>query len=173
MKREMRRELIRQRDSLAADDRRKWDAAINRRIMEHAWFRAADAVLGYCAIGSEPDIRPALEEALRLGKEVYLPCGDGMFRQANNFDDLVPGMFGIPEPDADNEQCTMNNEQLCLVPGLAFDCEGYRMGYGKGYYDRFLAGFEGKTIGVCYGAMRRAALPREGHDLAVNIVITD
>jgi len=174
-KKSLRRELLRQRDSLPPGDRKAWDAAINRAVTGHAWFSEAQAVLGYYPIGSEPDIRPALEGALRLGKEVYLPCGDMAFRKVDSLDNLVPGKFGIPEPDQNNSPFSILHSpfSLCLVPGLAFDLDGYRLGYGKGYYDRFLEHFQGRTLGVCYECLLQAALPREAHDLTVDIVISD
>ena len=177
-KQALRRELRARREAIDPRDKQVWDAAICRGIMEHASFRAAQVILGFVPIGTEPDIKPALEEALRLGKALFLPCCDAetremIFRRVQSLDELVPGAHGIPEPPGTNCQLSIVNCQLCIVPGLAFDEAGFRLGYGGGYYDRFLASFKGSTMGVCYGMMRQAALPREAHDLAVEIVITE
>ena len=62
---------------------------------------------------------------------------------------------------------------LCVVPGMAFDCDGYRLGYGKGYYDRFLSGYHGVTAGICYSDCIRWKLPRGRFDRPVDILVTD
>ena len=174
-KQKLREALLAKRNSLPPGDRTVWDAAICRKIIAHDWFRQAQIILGYYPIGAEPDIKPALEQALRLGKEVYLPCGDMIFRRLTSLENLIPGMFNIPEPGKTNCQLsTVHCQlQLCLVPGLAFDRDGYRLGYGKGYYDRFLAGFTGHTIGICHASMTQTALPRQAHDLAVEDIISE
>jgi len=177
-KQALRRELRARRKAIGHRDKQAWDAAINRAIVAHPRFQASEVLLGFVPIGTEPDIRPTLEEALRLGKALFLPCCNAetrvmTFRQVNALNELVPGAHRIPEPPPGNSQFAIHDSQLCLVPGLAFDAEGFRLGYGGGYYDRFLASFKGSTMGVCYEIMRQATLPREAHDLAVNVVIME
>jgi len=174
-KRELRRALLGRRDALGLDQRRAWSEEICRRVCALDWFRDAGAVLGYWPIGSEPDVCAVLREALRLGKTVSLPCcepetGGMVFRRAESLEGLRPGAHGIPEPAKGTQIIT---EGLCLVPGVAFDEAGFRLGYGKGYYDRFLACFEGHALGICYDALLCGALPREPHDWAVESVITE
>ena len=177
-KQALRRALRAQRKAIDPQDKQAWDAAICRAIITHPGFQQTQAILGFVPIGTEPNIKPALEEALRLGKALYLPCCDAAtsemtFRRVQSLSELVPGAHGIPEPPRSNCQLSIVNCQLCIVPGLAFDASGFRLGYGGGYYDRFLASFKGNTLGVCYAIMRQAALPRETHDLAVDFVITE
>ena len=178
-KQALRRELLALRNAIKLEDKQSWDEALNRAIMEHVWFRQAEGILAYYPIGSEPDIRPALEQALRQGKALYLPmCNpdtrEMTFHSVNSLNDLKPGAHGIPEPKEDNCQLSTVNCQLCLVPGVAFDREGFRLGYGGGYYDRFLARHEGlRTLGVCYGRLLRASLPRDAMDIAVMRVLTE
>jgi len=182
-KQALRRELLSLRSSIAAGDRARRDKRINQAITGHPWFKSAQAVLGFYPIGSEPDIRPILEEALEMGKALYLPrcepsTGEMAFYQVHSLAELKLGAHGIPEPAMQN--CPLPEQfhcfahcPLCLVPGLAFDDAGFRLGYGKGYYDKFLAQYKGKSIGICYAAMRQAALPRQAHDLAVDTVACD
>ena len=176
-KQALRRELIARRNGVSAQDKQRWDAAINAAIISHPVFEQSQVLLGFVPIGSEPDIKPVLEEALRLGKALYLPCCEpatrGMtFRQVRSLDELRPGAHGIPEPPHSNCALRIAHCALCLVPGLAFDEAGFRLGYGGGYYDRFLANFQGTAMGVCY-AVTRQAVPKDTHDRAVDIVMSD
>ena len=174
-KQQLRLELLALRKEIAPGQRQIWDSAIQQAVCALDWFQQAGAILGYYPIGSEPDLRPVLREALRLGKTVALPrCNPGTkemaFHRVGSLEGLAPGAHGIPEPDAGAE--TVSGD-LCLVPGIAFDLAGYRLGYGGGYYDRFLPRFGGHSLGVCYDALLCGALPHEPHDIAVGSVMTE
>lgn len=182
IKSELRRELLRQRAGLARQARQLFDEKINRRLCQLWQFREAELVLGYYPIGSEgrgyePDVRPALLEALARGKRVAIPrCAgerDMDFFLIDSLNGLRPGSFGVPEPDPERHPRLPRPEGgFCLVPALAFDREGYRLGYGKGYYDRFLSRFEGNSLGICYGDFLLDTLPRGYHDRPVDAVLT-
>ena len=91
-----------------------------------------------------------------------------------SYDDLSPGKYDIPEPVPEKcEQVRDFSSGLCLVPGLSFDYQGYRLGFGKGYYDRFLSRFGGITAGICYAKCTVSELPRGVYDRAVDILITE
>ena len=179
-KQQIRKEFHARRNAIKPEDRKRWNKAICEAILAHKNFQAAQAILGYYPIGSEPDIRPALEQALMLDKALYLPCckpktREMVFRQVRSLDALVPGAHGILEPPQGNApfgHCSIERNCLCLVPGLAFDAHGFRLGYGGGYYDRFLANFQGNTLGVCYEILRQA-VPTQAHDLPVDRVISE
>ena len=178
-KQALRRELLALRNAIPPEQKQSWDTALNRAILNDPRFRQAESILAYCPIGSEPDIGPALNEALRQGKQVYLPkcvpAGRHMaFHQVQSLYDLKSGAYGIPEPGENNYALSITHYELCLVPGIAFDKEGYRLGYGGGYYDRFLAGHEQlRTLGICYKILLRASLPRDRMDAAVMRVLTE
>ena len=93
----------------------------------------------------------------------------------NSFDDLSEGKFGILEPD--EKKCEralkFKKDSLCIVPGLSFDIHGFRLGYGGGYYDRFINKFEGYTVGLCYSNCVRNEVPIEKFDMQVDFLITD
>jgi len=176
-KQTLRRELIARRNAIPARDKHAFDEALNTVVIAHPSFQQASTVLGFVPIGSEPDITPVLEEALRLGKALYLPCCEPntrtmTFRQVSSLSELIPGAHGIPGPPKNNSAFSIQHSALCLVPGLAFNDAGFRLGYGGGYYDRFLANFQGTAMGICYAAMRQA-VPQDAYDCAVDIVISE
>ena len=126
----------------------------------------------------ELDVWPLLDQAIRAGKRVYLPR---FVKERNCYEaseildltrDLKPGNLGIREP---NERCMLlrsGRVDLILVPGLAFDLEGHRLGRGKGYYDRLLAKLEGTTCGVAFDEQMMQQIPVEAHDVRLNFIIT-
>jgi len=173
----LRKQLTAQRNAISPQDKFCWDNAINQAIVGHPSFFNATQILGFFPFGSEPDIKPTLQHALDLGKTLYLPCCNPktcemIFRQVRSLSELVPGAHGIPEPPPNHCEQYIAGCALCLVPGLAFDENGFRLGYGKGYYDRFLENFKGTSLGICYAALRQASLPMEPHDFFVDMVIT-
>lgn len=135
----------------------------------------ADTVMLFCGVGRELDTAPILEDLLARGKRVVYPvCLPGRRMEARAVtgpDQLVPGTFGIPAP---GEECpTVDKEAigLVLVPCLMCDREGYRLGFGGGYYDRWLADYRGTTVCICPENRRVDELPRDEYDIAVNIVL--
>lgn len=145
------------RDSLDPPTRMAADRAMAQAVIESSLFSRAPLVLAYCSFGSEVDTHTLIEEALRQDKEVALPrClpGTGLmtWHTITSLSDLAPGYGGILEPP-DNpatllDPWTTDSHALALVPGLLFDDAGYRLGYGGGYYDRFLAFFPGTSLGL-------------------------
>ena len=138
---------------------------------------AADTVMVFCGVGREPDTAPLIRTLLARGQRVALPgCLPGRRLEARVITDesqLVPGKFGIPEPDYTCPVISREEIGAILVPGLMADREGYRLGFGGGYYDRFLAGYEGFTAMVCPVERLVDALPHESFDRPVDLVITD
>ena len=96
------------------------------------------------------------------------------FYYIRGLEELEPGTFGVLEPvPGRSVRMTDFSSGLCLVPALCYDWRGYRLGYGKGYYDRFLAGFGGHMIGVCYSDCIRRKLPHGRFDRPVELLVTD
>lgn len=131
--------------------------------------------MAYAAIPPEAELKPVLEEILRQGKRLLLPrCdSDGTMtaREIRDLTELQPGAYGILEPDPDAPVVPADEIDLILVPGLAFDRHGRRMGRGKGYYDRFLTGYAGKTMGIC--TLLVPEVPVEPLDRTMDAVVTD
>ena len=142
-------------------------------------FRNSEVVLCYVSNKIEVSTRDFIEEALRRNKTVAVPkCIDGTrdmdFYIISSFDDLSVGSFGIDEPDEKKcKKLESFEDSVCIVPALTFDNEGYRLGFGKGYYDRFLSGYSGTKIGICYESCITQKLPRGKYDCKVDTLVTD
>ncbi|MDR1628906.1 MAG: 5-formyltetrahydrofolate cyclo-ligase, partial [Oscillospiraceae bacterium] len=128
----------------------------------------------------EVDTHAIIREALERGKTVAVPrCVDGTrdmdFFVIRSLHELEKGSFGVMEPNPETcEKLPDYQRGLCIVPALAFDKEGFRLGYGKGYYDRFLSLFKGETLGLCYAdCFSEKPLPHGKYDKRVSLVITE
>ena len=138
-------------------------------------FAAAKTVLAFYPLAGEPDIRPLLQRILDSGRTLLLPRteGGGVMRalRVRSLEELEKRPpYGIFEPPETAEELTPD---VVLVPGMAFDEAGYRLGHGGGYYDRYLSGFTGGTIGVSFDALVLDAVPREAHDRPVGVLVTE
>lgn len=148
-KREIRRQVLALRGNLSDTERERARVLLTERILGHQWFYRSDILLGFAGCGSEIDTEDILREALRQGKKVYLPRvmdekeGRMAFLRIDFWENIKPGYRGIPEPDAEAEIYEYYKEDteqvLMLMPGVAFDGCRNRIGYGRGFYDRFLA----------------------------------
>lgn len=159
-------------------DRNELSSKIADFVINSEFYKKADKVFCYCATGCEVGTEEIIRNALSDKKKVALPkCtdkyGNMTFYYISSFDDLIEGMYGIPEPDTGFKADTSDSGSVCIVPGLAFDLKGYRLGYGKGYYDRFLETFDGVSVGVCFEACLTEAVPADKFDMKVNYIITD
>ena len=137
----------------------------------------ASTLLLYCGMGTEPDTLRLLPPLLDRGKQVGLPrClpGNRMeVRLVQTNSRLIRHPYGMLEPDPACPALSPGEIQLALVPGLAFDRSGGRLGRGGGYYDRWLTGFSGLTAALCRDAQLVDAVPRLPHDLGVDLVLTE
>lgn len=141
-------------------------------------FCEAECVLLYCAKGSEADIQALFEFALENKKTVAFPrCIDRenmAFHSVKSLSELEVGSFGIKEPPSHAPLCHPVGERvICFVPALAYDLDGYRLGYGGGYFDRFLSDFSGTSVGVTFDACLTERLPRDEHDIKTDYIITE
>ena len=159
-KKELRRELLKRRKEVNNPDAER---AVFEKVITEDVFLSAEVIFCYVSYGSEMGTRLLIREILRQGKTLVVPkCVDDKGHmigvEIKSEDDLKSGMYGILEP----EGCEFEKEKidLAIVPGIAFDKEGIRLGYGKGYYDRFLKGLKGETIGICHKELVFEKLPR-------------
>lgn len=149
-------------------------------------WRDASLVLAYLATGSEVETRGLVRAAWEAGKRLAVPrCVVAEKRmewvEIRSLEGLAPGTHGIEEPPAScpalPDAGVLMPDALALVPGLAFDCAGQRLGYGGGYYDRFLAAFPGTSLGLCPRALLVTSLAKLGvaetHDVPVDLVVHD
>ena len=144
-------------------------------------YRKAAVVLWYASMPSELATAPGIEAALAEGKRVAVPWCDGddlgLWRVESR-SELVPGTWGIPEPPAarrgDPERRTAPEElELVVVPGLAFDRRGRRLGHGKGYYDRLLARTPAARVGLCYATQVFPEVPAGPRDAVMDWLVTE
>lgn len=149
-------------------------AELAERLFAHPAYQQAKALYGYLSYNQEVRTAAILERAQRDGKRVAVPkvYGDEMkFLWLDDLTAVAPGAYGIPEPVADGPVAG-DPAALVLMPGLAFDREGHRMGYGGGFYDKYLAAHPGHhTLALCYGFQMLPHLETEAHDLPVDYVI--
>ena len=178
-KTEIRKEYLARRAALAPEEKKRRDEKICQLILLSASFRYSETILAYYPREHEIDILPALRRALAMGKRIALPRCEGehimTYRYVESLDGLMPGMYDIYEPSADAptyRECP-GHASLCLVPGVVFDTRGYRIGYGGGYYDRFLHGYGGSAAGIIYREFILPTLPSGRYDLALSVMITE
>lgn len=175
-KQALRRRLLSERRAIDEAQKAALDRALCQEIVKTDAFRAADLILGFLPIRGEPDLTPLLHDALALDKAVALPrCRDGEMRflAFTRETVCVPDEFGISAPPEDAAPVRYTTSTLCLLPGLAAGRNGTRLGYGGGFYDRFLASFPGRTIFALYHRFVLPTLPTNSLDLPVEIVITE
>ncbi len=166
-KRKVRAEMRGRLAKLTSDERGSWSSAIRKVLAERADDRA---VVAFMPLSSEPDITAFLRELWDAGKTVGLPRVEGselVVHLVVHEEQLVCGSFGLREPSPELPVWQPGRAPaLCLVPGVAFDRQGHRLGRGRGYYDRLLSRHakELETVGVFFGCQHLDAVPREAHD---------
>ena len=140
-------------------------------------FRRAEVIFTYYSMGREPDTRRIVDLALRLGKTVTLPvCAKGGMMDAraiSSTDELCLTAYGLLEPLASDRIVPPERLDFIIVPALAYDRDSYRLGYGGGFYDRFLIRTAAFTAGAARERLLADTLPREAHDVAVRCVVTE
>lgn len=159
-------------------DKQKYSELLCNGIEALKEYKDADVILLYFPTRSEPDISPLADIARRDGKKIAFPISVTKdctldFRFISSPDELEIGAYGIREPRADAERATLSDHTLCIVPALAVDTDGYRLGYGKGYYDRFLSTFEGNAVVAIHSSLVCERLPRNDTDIPLKTIITE
>ena len=149
---------------------------ITNRVLASAWWQEASALLLYYPLPDEVDVRPLIREANREGKHVLLPVVRGDELELRLYKDeasLREGAFGIMEPTGPMLVHEDYDEiDLALIPGMAFDRAGHRLGRGKGYYDRLLPKLTNARLqGICFPFQLLDEVPAEPHDIPVHEVI--
>ncbi|MDA8164063.1 MAG: 5-formyltetrahydrofolate cyclo-ligase [Desulfobacteraceae bacterium] len=178
---ELRRRVLTRRDGLPAADRRRKSLAAIDRLLALPQLAGIDTFFVYVAFRSEVETRPLIARLLAGGKKVAVPLtrtsppGLEAFRLGDPDRDLRPGYCGIPEPDpARLDRVEPAAIGAVVLPGSVFDRQGGRLGYGGGYYDRFLAGVPGALrIGLAFELQVVPAVPLESHDQRVDLLVTE
>lgn len=173
------------RASLARNERGSADRSIAHRILHSPEFMDAEIIVSYLSCGAEVDTHAIIERAWIMGKTVVLPrcvAGSRLMRwfKVDSFEGLERGSLGILEPHVDPgrevDPCGKRHV-LALVPGLAFDMQGFRLGYGGGFYDTFLERFDGISLGLCREVQvvdsLKALCAVDSHDVPVGAIATE
>ena len=172
-KRALRARIRAEKRAMSVEAMEAKSAALGRLLTETPEYRAASAVYGYYPCNQEVRLLPILGLAMAQGKRVALPRivdGEMIFLYVTDLTRVSPGFGGIPEP-TEGERAR-DPRALVLLPGLAFDSAGRRLGYGGGFYDRFLAlEPEHPTVALCYDFQMVPEVPAEAHDLPAGRVL--
>ena len=167
------------RKAMTPEQKADGDAKILTHLKNSPIYRDCRVLLCYVSTAGEVNTRTIIEQALGDGKRVAVPyCVDGTrdmyFYLIGSLDELRPRTFGVLEPVPEESKKLIDfSGSLCIVPGLCFDRAGYRLGYGGGYYDRFLNKYEGVSIGVCHHQFLRSYLIHGRYDVPCCYIITE
>ena len=176
IKSELRKQAKQLRKSL--ENKCEKDLKIESALLKTDEYKNAQTLLIYASLEDEIKTDGIIENALKNNKTVAAArCLDSKgkmdFYVINSLSDLTSGSFGIREPDINLcKRLETYNKSVIIVPGLIFDEKGFRIGFGGGYYDRFLAENKLFSIGLCYDELLYSSVPSEENDIPVNVVIT-
>jgi len=178
-KRSLRQLMLARRRALTHDEWRDSSLQAQRNLLNLQEYLAASCIALYAPIQNETDTAEIFAAAILAGKRVLCPafCGQEIvLRQVKEPFSFKMGKFGIPEPPLESSEYLADEPGLIVVPGVAFDPSGHRIGFGKGYYDRFLNNpmRSAKLTGLCHDFQVTAeAIPAEEHDIRMDTVVTD
>ncbi len=175
-KQHLRKQCRQVRQTLGADTRQQASQSIGRWIESWPVFQRADVILTYMPIPGEADLTPLLARhpQKRWVLPRILPAEDHrMVFHPYDAKRLILHPFGMAEPAPDLPVISPDEVQLALVPGLTFDRLGGRLGYGGGYFDRFLRHFAGTSLGVIFSALLLESLPRGEYDVPMQWIVTE
>ena len=175
MKSELRKQVLQEMKALPREQKQFIDQALTERLLQHPFYQEAKVIASYLSFPHEFQTQELIDQALRDGKKVLIPKTYPKGRMdfvVYNSQQLVKTSFGLLEPQGDLEVVDASQIDLIHVPGLAFTTEGYRIGYGGGYYDRYLEQFTGHTLSTVYPYQVQDFIP-ENHDIPVQEVLID
>ncbi len=171
-KKELRKSITAQKLRLREEQIQAASQVLCRQLEAHPLYREASSVYLYLSYNQEVRTEPLIQKAREDGKRVAVPKildGDMVFLWLEEDTVIAPGYKGIPEPVAGLP--ADDPHALVLLPGLAFDREGHRIGYGGGFYDRFLAAEAHPTVALCFAFQLVDSLPVEAHDIPADAVL--
>lgn len=175
---EWRRHILQKRLGLSPGFIREASRKIASRLFSLDEFGLCVKIGLYAPFRNEADSGPVFQKASTTRREIFYPAVDPatkeiLFYRVRRLSDLKPGFAGIPEPRRNHPLSDINYLDLLLVPGVAFDRHGNRLGYGAGYYDRLLKSFRGSRIALAYEFQVCDELPAESRDENVDLIVTE
>ena len=175
MKAELRKKILQEMKALSQEQKQAMDQALTDQFLKHPFYQEAKLIASYLSFPHEFQTQELIEQALKDGKKVLIPKTYPKGRMdfvVYDPQQLVKTSFGLLEPQGDLEVVDASQIDLIHVPGLVFTTEGYRIGYGGGYYDRYLKHFPGHTLSTIYPCQIQDFSP-ENHDIPVQEVLID
>ena len=179
IKSELRQKYRSLRQAMPQEIKKQKDMAIADQVRRLWQYQRNSVLLIYVSTSIEVDTADIICRAIAEGKRVAVPrcvpdTRNMEFYYIESLDELSPGMFGVLEPAANPERLYDEKDGgLCIVPAFSYDWRGFRLGYGKGYYDRFLSRFEGNMVGICYSDCVQRSLPHGRYDRPVELLVTE
>ncbi len=168
--------MIKERNSLSREQIKKLSGMIEENLHKLECIKQAEFIMAYYPHRNEPDILGLIHKLIDMKKTIYLPCVTGEWNikpgHYTSGCDMKKNVYGIPEPFVVKEN-NNENPEVILVPGIAFDEKLYRLGFGAGYYDRFLDSIEAIKIGVCYDFQIVRQIETKQHDVPVDLLVTE
>jgi 5-formyltetrahydrofolate cyclo-ligase len=177
MKGTIRKEILEKRKNLNREDLAKKSQCIKDHILSWDEYKRSDKIMVYYSFRNEVLTNEIIESSFGRGKEVILPKSIKETREIlpckiASLDELVEGNYGIMEPP-EKEIISRDEIDIVFVPGAAFDKKGFRIGYGAGYYDRFLDGYKGIKVGVCFNLQIVEDAYPDRHDISMDYLVTE
>ena len=175
MKAELRKKVLHEMKALSQEKKQAMDRALTERFLQHPFYQEAKTIATYLSFPHEFQTQELIEQALKDGKKVLIPKTYPKGRMefvVYHPQQLVKTSFGLLEPQGNMEVVDASQIDLIHVPGLAFTTEGYRIGYGGGYYDRYLEHFVGQSLSTIYPCQVQE-FNLEDHDIPVQEVLID
>ena len=175
MKSELRKQVLHEMKAISREQKPAIDQALTERLLHHPFYQEAKVIATYLSFPHEFQTQELIEQVLKDGKKVLIPKTYPKGRMefvVYNPQQLVKTSFGLLEPQGELEVVEASQIDLIHVPGLAFTTEGCRIGYGGGYYDRYLEHFTGHTLSTIYPCQVQDFIT-ENHDIPVQEVLID
>ena len=177
-KNSIRQYMLTKRRALSPAEVESRSLQVQKSFLQSDEYCCTESLVLYAPIRNEVDTAELRRHAISMGKRVFYPVVDGdvlIFRQFRSSDDLSKGTFGIDEPVKTCPICAPEDIDIIVIPGVAFDLKGSRIGYGKGYYDKTLHLLEGtgKLIGFSYDFQLLNEIIGEPHDVAIDVIFTE
>ncbi len=155
------------------ENRSELNHTIFQKVIELQEYKQADLILAYVSLNDEVDTTAIIRHSFKMGKKVAVPKCEGntiTFYDIESLDDLAVGKYGILEPTTERMRCDFSGS-ICLVPGVAFDAQNNRIGYGAGFYDRFLQHYQGMKIGLAYRECICETIDCDRYDIKMDQII--
>lgn len=176
LKNRLRQEMKARLVTMTPEEYLAYNSAIQQRFCKLPIVNNSNLVMMYFAINQEVATALLINTLLTMGKIVALPActPDKNLRAGviHDLNELIPGIYGLSEPEHAAPEVDPQDLDLIVVPGVAFDIRGFRLGYGAGYYDRFLAGTDAYKLGLAYDFQVVNEVPTDSYDIAVQAFLT-